>query len=139
MFKIHFLFVLLISCLCSKAEIPPVEVQQAFAQKFPTAKAIHWGKEGSKVWEAEFEQDGIKLTAEFNLQGIWQETEQKVDANTFPVAVTDAIRKQNPGWKILETSRTETLRHGLIFEVTLSKGKQKKEQAYHENGTKVAE
>ena len=44
-----------------------------------------------------------------------------------------------PGWAITEADKTESAKHGVIFEADLKKGKEKKAVAYKEDGTSVAE
>ena len=126
-------------CSCSLAGTPPAAVQKAFEQKFPKATNVSWGKENEKEWEAEFTFSGGKLSANFTNDGAWVETEKVIAVSEFPKAVTNAIQKNYPGWKISEADRTETAKNGLIYEADIKSGIHKKEVAFKEDGTPVKE
>lgn len=123
----------------SFADTPPPAVQKAFEQKFPKATKVSWGKENAKEWEAEFTDNGNKLSANFTNDGTWVETEKKIAVTDFPKAVTDAIQSKYKGWTITEADKTETAKHGTIYEADIKNGKSKKEVAFKEDGTEVKE
>ena len=124
---------------CSFAGTPPAAVKKTFVQKFPTATNVHWGKENDKEWEAEFKQNGVKLSANFTNAGEWVETEKEITYSELPKPVTEAIKKQFPNWKITEMDKTETAKFGTIYEADLKSGKQKKAVAFKDDGTTVNE
>lgn len=126
-------------CICSFAVKPPKAVKDAFDKKFPTATKVTWGKEAAKEWEAEFTLDGSKISANFYEDGTWLETEKEITATSLPAAVATAIKTNYPGWEITEADKTETSKHGTIYEADLKKGKQKKSVAYKEDGSPVKE
>ena len=126
-------------CSCSFAMIPPKAVKDAFNKKFPAATKITWGKEAAKEWEAEFTFEGSKISANFYEDGTWLETEKEIKATSLPTAVANAIKTTYPGWKIAEADKTETSKHGTIYEADLKKGTSKKAVAYKEDGTPVKE
>jgi hypothetical protein len=124
---------------CSYAGNPPAAVQKAFEKKFPNATNISWGKENTKEWEAEFTFDGDKISANFAEDGTWLETEKEINAAGLPKAVAEAISLKYPGWTIIEADKTESSKHGTIYEADLKKGKEKKSVAFKEDGTAVKE
>jgi len=124
---------------CSYAGTPPAAVQKAFEKKFPNATSVSWGKEGDKEWEAEFTFDGDKISANFAEDGTWLETEQEIKSESLPKAVIEAINLKYSGWTITEADKTETLKHGTIFEADLKKGKEKKAVAFKEDGLPIVE
>ena len=124
---------------CSFAGTPPAAVQKTFEQKFPKATNVSWGKENKKEWEAEFTIDGSKISANFTNEGTWVETEKKITVSELPKAVSDAIQKQYPDWKITEADKTETAKNGVIYEADIKSGTQKKGVAFKEDGTPVKE
>lgn len=130
-------FVLVISC--AFAMTPPKAVKDSFDKKFPTASKITWGKEAAKEWEAEFTFEGSKISANFYEDGTWLETEKEIKATNLPVAVAAAIKKNYQGWAVAEADKTETSKHGTIYEADLKKGTLKKSVAYKEDGTPVKE
>lgn len=132
-----FSFVLIYSS--SFAGKPPVAVKKAFMEKFPTASKVVWGKEAVKEWEADFMFEGKKISANFAQDGTWLETEKMIKASELPAAVSEAIKSKFAGWKIMEADKTETSKHGIIYEADLQIGAKKKSVAYKEDGTFVVE
>ena len=121
----------------SFAGIPPETVKKAFDQKFPNATNTKWGKENAKEWEAEFVFNGSKVSANFNADGTWLETESKNAITDLPKTVTEAIRVNYAGWTITIAEKSETPDKGVIYELVIKKEKEKKEVAYNEDGTPV--
>ena len=126
-------------CSCSYAQTPPKAVKDAFAKKFPNSTKISWGKEAPKEWESEFTFEGNKISANFAENGTWLETEKKIKTVDLPKAVLVAINKKYPGCKILEADKTETSKHGTIYEADIKYGSKKTGLAFKENGTPVNE
>ncbi|MEP7171819.1 MAG: PepSY-like domain-containing protein [Bacteroidota bacterium] len=124
---------------CSNSGNPPEKVIKSFTAKFPDATSIKWGKENATEWEAEFTLNGSKISANFTADGAWVETEQVILISQLPKAVTDAIQKQYPNWKITEADKTETAKHGTIYEADIKSGTQKKALAFKEDGSTVKE
>lgn len=135
------LLIAVVALLCSFsfAIAPPKAVKDAFVKKFPTATHVTWGKEAPKEWEAEFTFEGSKISANFYEDGTWLETEKEIKAASLPTAVAKAIETTYPGWTITEADKTETAKHGTIYEADLKKGMKKKAVAYSEAGTPVKE
>ena len=121
------------------AVTPPVSVTKAFESKFKTSTNVKWGKEGKTEWEATFSFEGNRLSANFAEDGKWLETEKQIKITDLPKLVGEAINSQYPGWTIIEADRTETAKHGTIYEADLKKGAAKKEVAFKEDGTLVVE
>jgi len=124
---------------CAFAATPPDAVKKAFVKKFPTAIKVSWGVEGPKEWEADFTLEGNKISANFFEDGTWLETEREIKAVNLPKAVLVAVKSKYNGWKIAEADKTETSKHGTIYEVDLKKGMKSKSLAFKENGTSVKE
>lgn len=136
-----FLIIMSVTLICSysNAGTPPAAVKKAFDKKFPTATKVSCGKEAAKEWEAEFTFEGNKISANFFEDGTWLETERQIKIANLPIAVGAAIKSKYPGWTIAEADKTESLKHGTIYEADLKKGKIKKGVAFKEDGTSVAE
>ncbi len=124
---------------CSFATTPNASVQKAFAKKFPGATKVTWGKEGPKELEAEFTFEGSKISANFALDGTRLETEREIKSSDLPKAVTTSIKAKYPNWVIIEADKTESSKHGTIYEADLKMGTKKKGVAYKEDGTSVVE
>jgi len=106
----------------------PANVATAFAQKFPDALKVKWGKESDKEWEAEFKMDGKEYSANFDNSGAWTETEYEISTKEIPASVKATIDKEFAGYKVAEPEVSETP-EGKVFEFALSKGTEKIEAA----------
>ena len=137
--NIILILVLVLTASYTFAGTAPEAVKKAFNTKYPNITDVKWDKENAKEWEAEFTMNGNKLSANFMEDGTWVETEQVITADQLPKAVADAIKKAYPDWKIKEADKTETAKNGLIYEADLKLGSKKKEVAFKEDGTPVAE
>jgi hypothetical protein len=104
----------------------PTAVRTAFAQKFSNATRIKWGMENDKEWEAEFQMDGKKYSANFDNAGTWMETEYQVSIEELPDAVRTTLDQETAGSKIKLSEVTET-KDGKAFEFVLSKGENETE------------
>ena len=137
--KILMILSIALICSCTFAKTPPKAVSDAFMKKFPTATKVSWGIEGPKEWEAEFTLDGDKVSANFSQDGTWLETEQEIKASSLPAAVLSNVKMKYATWKIAEADKTETAKHGTIYEVDLKKGMKRKSLAFKADGTSIKE
>lgn len=128
---------LLLFCVITYAQTPPVAVTTAFKQKFGGAENIKWGKEGSSEWEAEFTLKGQKTSANFTDNGTWVETESTLPNEALPSAIKEELEKAYPGWTLSTLTKIETAKAGTYYEADIRSGNQKKEVAYTENGKAV--
>lgn len=137
--KLVMIVSIVLLCGCAFAGTPPDAVKKAFAKKFPTAIKVSWGVEGPKEWEAEFIFEGNRISANFSEDGTWLETEREIKAANLPKAVLAAVKSKYSDWKIAEADKTESSKHGTIYEVDLKKGMKSKSLAFKENGMSVKE
>lgn len=137
--KVMMVLAMVVVYSCSFAKTPPKAVSDAFAKKFPTATKISWGIESPKEWEAEFTLNGEKISANFNENGTWLETEQEINAANLPKAILATLKMNYSDWKITEADKTETAKHGTLYEVDLKKGLKSKSLAYNEDGKFIKE
>ena len=80
---------------------PPAAVVTAFNQKFQNVQELEWGKEKNGEWEAEFEQGGSDMSANFSAEGKWLETETEIKVADLPAPVLAALK----GSKIKEAAK----------------------------------
>ncbi len=133
------LLLLLAICLGASSaayaqKTPPPAVVTAFNQKFTGVKELEWGLEKNGEWEAEFDQNGAEMSANFSADGKWMETETEIKVADLPAAVQTALKgkKVKEAAKILRADgstvyEAEVKRKDLIFDATgkmLSKGKE---------------
>jgi len=117
---------------CSQSRVPAV-VKTAFSKKFPAAKKVDWDKEGKTRWEAEFELNEKDMSANFDLQGNWKETETDMEENALPANVDSVLNSQFSGYKIKEVAFSETPERSA-YEIVIKKGESKLEVTIDKTG-----
>lgn len=105
---------------------PPQKVLQTFQDKFTNAKKISWSKENASEWEAEFVLNDEKMSASFDLEGNWLETERDLKLDDLPKSVKSAFFEKYSDYKIQEIEAIQTPSFDG-FEIALKKGSVKKE------------
>lgn len=101
----------------------PQKVVDAFANMFPTAKSVKWGKESKIEWEAEFKIDEVEYSANFLNDGTWVETESVIEENEVPENLKKALSMVFPGYKMKHAEKSQT-KDGTFFEFKI-KGESK--------------
>ena len=104
----------------------PDAVSTAFKSKFPNATNLKWGKENATEYEAEFKLNNTKVSANFNTDGSWVETETTIPITDLPVTVSTAITKKYPGAIITMAEKTEMPGNKIIYEVAIKVNGKKK-------------
>ena len=104
----------------------PTAVSAAFKNKYPEAKGVKWGKENAKEYEAEFKLNNTKVSANFNTDGSWVETETTIPITDLPETVSTAITKKYPGAVITMAEKTEMPGNKIIYEVAIKVNGKKK-------------
>ena len=126
--KIFFVTALLVSYILIQAQTKaPSVIKESFAKQFPDAVNIKWGKENAKEYEAEFILKGTKMSANYDLQGNWKETETEMQIKDLPEAVVKSINTKYPGTTIYGASKTENPGGKIIYEADIKVNDKKKE------------
>ncbi|MEI6749858.1 MAG: PepSY-like domain-containing protein [Bacteroidota bacterium] len=128
-------FISLAACAQGGKDLP-AKVKTAFDQKFPGAQKIKWGKENATEWEAEFKMNEKNYSANYTVDGKWMESEYEISVNEIPVAVATTLGKEFPGYKLLVSEVSETVK-GKVYEFDIKIGNKKKEVALNPDGTLV--
>lgn len=115
----------------------PAKVKSAFSEKFPNASKVKWDMEDEKEWEAEFKMDGKEDSANFNLDGLWLETEYEIEISQIPSAVKATLDSEFAGYKIKEPEVSETA-EAILYEFQLKNGEEVLEVAIDANGKVVS-
>ncbi len=92
--KIFILLLFIASIAVNAQTKAPVAVATAFAKQFPDATNVKWGKENAKEYEANFLLKGMKMSANYDLQGNWKETETEIAVKDLPEAVMKSIHEK---------------------------------------------
>ena len=100
------LFSIILFSACSQVN-PPENVKKEFTQKFADAKSVKWGSEETNEWEAEFKINGKEMSACFDNEGKWLETEAEVTIKELPADVTNTLKNEFPEFKPKECSTIE--------------------------------
>ena len=125
----------IVATACSQKLNIPVAVNKAFSSKYPGATNLKWGKENAKEYEAEFKLDGTTVSANFDSDGNWVETETVMKVADLPAVVTDAITKKYPGASIIIAEKLEQPGNKVLFETTIKMKDKKKTVELNPDGT----
>ncbi|OFY95054.1 MAG: hypothetical protein A3K10_15090 [Bacteroidetes bacterium RIFCSPLOWO2_12_FULL_31_6] len=112
------------------------EVQSAFNKMFPSAENVKWSQEDATQWEAEFNINDQKFSANFSGDGTWLETERELSTIEIPTAINTTIAKEFADYQVKEAELSET-KNGTMYEFDLVKDKTVLEVAFSRDGTVV--
>lgn len=82
----------------------PGSVKNTFSKSFPGIAAVKWEKEKGN-YEANFSRNDQKMSALFDANGAWLETETAMKTTELPKNAADYIAKNYKGEKIKEAAR----------------------------------
>jgi Putative beta-lactamase-inhibitor-like, PepSY-like len=97
----------LTTSLMACGQTPPKKVTDNFKQKFPDAIKIEWGQEEENEWEAEFNLNNQEMSASFDNNGKWLETESEVKKSDMAAEAVKAVALKFNGWKMNEAESNE--------------------------------
>ncbi len=115
----------------------PNAVTTAFTKQFPHATHIKWGKENSQEYEANFKLNGTTMSANYDLNGNWKETETEIAVKDLPEAVTRSIQTKYPTSIISGADKIEQPNGKIIFEADIKLKGRKKEIELFPDGRSV--
>ena len=122
----------------TQSKIPGI-VTTAFNQKFPNAKSVQWDKENAHEYEASFEVQGAKYSANFRDNGEWLETESPVSFDQLPEKVQRAFTASHKSTAIKAVSKIETAKGITKYELEIKEGKKTVELFYSTDGAATKE
>lgn len=101
----------------------PESVKQTFMEKFPDAGDVEWEYEKDEnSWEADFSMNGKEMSADFNQEGQWLETEVEIDLSELPhqieTVLNEHIQSNYPSAAVEEVERIETAQ-GIFYEIEI--------------------
>ena len=82
----------------------PAAVRATFGKNFAGVKDAKWEKENGN-YEANFQQNGNKMSAAFDQGGTWLETENAIEISALPAAATAYLAKTYKGEKVKEAAK----------------------------------
>lgn len=108
----------------------PAEVTTAFTEKFPSATSVEW-RDKLSGFTANFTLDSVGYIAAFNNKGEWESTEQSIEEEAIPAAVTDGFEKSKyTDWTINAASKIELPNDEIQYKIVIEKGDIKKRNLY---------
>ncbi len=93
----------------------PAPVKATFKKNFAGVKDAKWEKENGN-YEANFQQNGSKMSATFDPVGIWLETENAVEISALPAAATAYLAKTYKGAKVKDAAKLKMANGETHFE-----------------------
>lgn len=88
----------------------PAPVKTTFSKNFPGTQDVKWEQEKGN-YEATFKKDGQKLSATFDKNGGWLETEKAISVTALPTAASAYLEKNCKG-KVAKAASVITLVNG---------------------------
>lgn len=86
------------------AQAVPQRVQAAFGKKFPHAQKVKWSMENAHQYEADFVDDGRRISANFEMNGRWVETERDISTSELPQIIWKAVKRDYPRAEIKDVA-----------------------------------
>jgi len=115
----------------------PESVKSSFKAKFPTAEKVKWEMDYEN-FEAEFKLDKNEVSAEFDKDGNWLETETPIKPTAIPAEVKDFLSKNFSGFEIKEVEKKETANKGILYELEIKKGELEYDIVVSEKGQLIS-
>ena len=103
------------------AQNVPAAVSTAFTKTFPGISVKKWDKEEGN-YEANFTKDGKTVSATFDANGKWVETETDIEVNELPAPVMEYIKTKYHNAAIKEAAIINTSENKKKYEAEV-KGK----------------
>ena len=128
---------ILVSCSAQEEPIVPQSVKTAFTAKFPAATDVDW-EDDKDVFEAEFDFEGKKMSANFSKSGSWLETEHEVEKDELPSHISTSVADLYPGFEIEEVEMIETP-DMKGYEIDIEKDGESKQLVFDSNGRFIKE
>jgi uncharacterized membrane protein YkoI len=112
----------------------PAKVKATFSQKFPDATKVKWDKENDYEWEAEFKMEGKNMSANFDKDGKWLETETGVNKKDLPEAVLGSLKNEFSEYNLEEVEFIENSEY-KAYEIKIETDEVDIEVVVDSNGT----
>ena len=114
-FAVFFLF----SAFCHAQKLAeskvPAAVKSAQEKKFPGITKVTWSKEEND-FESEFTQNGKTMSAIFDPNGNWIETETAITVTALPQPILKYISQHMAGRRIKEAARVDKADGSIAYE-----------------------
>jgi hypothetical protein len=98
----------------------PAAAKAAFEKAFPGVSKVKWGQEG-KEYEANFVQNGKKMSAVYDSRGVLKETEEDIKITELPAAVAAYVKEHHKGAAIKEAAKITKPNGEVNYEAEVNK------------------
>jgi uncharacterized membrane protein YkoI len=115
----------------------PESVKTAFKQKFPTAQKVTWELDYEN-YEAEFKVNKKEMSAKFDKDGNWIETETPIKPSAINPEVKEFLSKNFAGFVVKEAEKVETAAKGVVYELEVKNGEIEYELVVSEKGQLIS-
>lgn len=135
--SILFFSVALISCNHTKtisSNSIPKNILATFTVMFPKAKDIRWYKVSDFIYQSNFMSHKEKMTARYNLNGIWQRTTKIIKKADLPVKVINALDKHYKKAKITSVSVINDS-YLMVYAIEINQNGHQIQLSYDKNGS----
>jgi len=112
----------------------PKTVTVAFKAKYSAAQKVEWGKESDTEFEAEFKLNGKEMSANFDANGTWLETEAKLAPKDLPAPVLATLKSQFADSKIKKAESLDKAGEAIVYEVKLEQDEAEMEVILNASG-----
>jgi len=100
----------------------PDKAKAHFSEKYPKATDVDWSNNVSN-YTAKFKQDGKNYEAHYNVDGNWDNTENQIQKNDLPEAVSASFSKSRyTDWKLNSIDFVEEPKHPALYRFNLKNG-----------------
>jgi len=117
----------------------PQIVAAKFNEKFPGVTDAKWDKENAHEYEATFNWNGAKYSANFSDKGEWLETESVFAFDQLPDKVQKAFNISHATTTVKSVSKIETSKGMTKYEIEIKQGHKTAELFYTSDGVKTKE
>lgn len=108
----------------------PAEVTNAFTEKYPNATSVEW-RDKLSGFTASYRLDSGMYIASFSNKGEWESTEEGIDAEELPDAVSQGFDKSKyTDWDMGQVTRIELPEDEVQYKIEVKKGDIKKRNLY---------
>ncbi len=120
------------------ADKVPAVVTTTFKTKFPATSKVSWEMENKSLYEANFKLHGVEVSASFDNEGRWLETETEISISALPSSIKSTLKRDFVDFKINEGSKIESAKIGKYYEAEIEKGGEKFDILFSADGKVIS-
>ena len=122
----------------TKRATPPAAVLATFRSQYANARDIEWETD-DVIYNVEFDIGNIDYEAWYDANGVRLMHKEDIRTNALPQAVSSAITRDYPGFRIDDEPNKIYINSETIYEISIEKGKTELDVYYLSDGTFLKE